>query len=284
MWWPSYPHPLVLAFLSTAEGKTNSDQEYDYLAPAGAGTRVYMRDRGVDTSHPDLQDTRTEWDWAVDLRMEMTDDDVLPPDYEGWMKGHGVCTTSLIGGGRLGVRSQKLRPLGEYEDQPNCCFDARWPCQSRIRTWKTECQKPPEQGPRCGQYPGHFSPISQKTDENALNLGDLVKILVNITPAGVDRKLTGANIDGWPSLLAANYDILFNCSWYSLGAAMISALVCQAHLNTRLSFVAVPKILSISILTLALSFLSTAICASLRAISLASTTRSLSFSRHMPSM
>lgn len=31
-------------FLSTAEGKPNSDQEYDYLAPAGAGTRVYMLD------------------------------------------------------------------------------------------------------------------------------------------------------------------------------------------------------------------------------------------------
>lgn len=64
----------------------------------------------------------------------MTDDDVLPPDYEGWMKGQGICTASLIGSSRLGVRSRKLRPLGEYEDQPNCCFDARWPCQSRIRT------------------------------------------------------------------------------------------------------------------------------------------------------
>lgn len=37
---------------------------------------TYMLDTGVDISHPDFQNTRIEWDWAEDVKMEMTDDDV----------------------------------------------------------------------------------------------------------------------------------------------------------------------------------------------------------------
>lgn len=97
-----------------------------------------MLDTGVDTSHPDLQDTRFEWDLAVDVKMERADDDgtCRLSMRDGWkLRGH--YTASLIGGSLLGAAS-----FGDYEDQPNCCFDAQWPWQSRNRNTKTSRGKP----------------------------------------------------------------------------------------------------------------------------------------------
>lgn len=96
------PAPIGLSFLSTAEGDSKSPQEYAYLSPAGAGIRLYMLDTGVDTSHQVFEGTRIEWDWAVDVKMEMTDDD-FPSIVQNRMEAQGTCAASLIAGNGVGV-------------------------------------------------------------------------------------------------------------------------------------------------------------------------------------
>lgn len=80
---------------------------------------------------------------------------------------------------------------------------------------KSQCPKSSKQGSSCGY--DSLAPFTEKPENRqyALGLGDLVNILVNIlqvvvvTSSGLDSKLSGsAEIDQWPSLLAAGYDIL----------------------------------------------------------------------------
>lgn len=100
------PATIGLSFLSTAEGDSKSLM-YDYLSPAGEGIYVYMLDTGVDTSHQAFEGTRIEWDWAVDVEMEMTDDD-FPSNVRNRMEG----AASLIAGNGVGVARNLERLLG----------------------------------------------------------------------------------------------------------------------------------------------------------------------------
>lgn len=118
----------------------------------------------MDTSHPDLQDIRIEWDWAVDVRMEMTDDDVLPPDYEGWMEVQGRCTASLIGGGRLGV-VKNLDRSAIMKINPTVASMLDGLAKVVLEVENRKARKLPSKGRVVVNIPRHFSPISQKTDD-----------------------------------------------------------------------------------------------------------------------
>lgn len=137
----------------------------------------------------------------------MTDDDVLPPDYEGWMEVQGRCTASLIGGGRLGV-VKNLDRSAIMKINPTVASMLDGLAKVVLEVENRKVRKLPSKGRVVVNIHRHFSPISQKTDDTRYSW----EISVNMTPAGVDRKLTGANIDGWHSLLPANYDIMFKCS------------------------------------------------------------------------
>lgn len=124
----------------------------------------------MDTSHPDLQDTRIESDWAVDVRMEMTDDDVLPPDNEGWMEVQGRCTASLIGGGRLGV-VKNLDRSAIMKINPTVASMLDGLAKVVLEVENRKARKLPSKGRVVVNISRHFSPISQKTDDTRYGWG-----------------------------------------------------------------------------------------------------------------
>ena len=206
------PAPIGLSFLSTAEGGSKSSQEYAYLSPAGAGIRVYMLDTGVDTSHQAFEGTRIEWDWAVDVKMEMTDDD-FPSIVQNRMEAQGTCAASLIAGNGVGV-TKNLERLVIVKINPTVAsvLDGLGKVVTEIS--KRNAQGLPSKGRVMVNFPGTF-PDKAENQQYSLQLKDLINVLVNIyqvivvTPVGIDINTTNyVDIDTWPSLLAADYNIL----------------------------------------------------------------------------
>lgn len=204
--------PIGLSFLSTAEGTTNSYHRYEYLSPAGAGIRVYMLDTGVDISHQTFRNTRIEWDWAVDVKMEMTDDD-FPSHILNRMEAQGTCTASLIAGNALGV-ARNLERLVIVKINPTIAsvIDGLGKVVSEVS--KRNTKGFPSKGRVVVNLPGSF-PDDVENRQYSLRLKDLVNVLVNIlqvivvTSAGIQADTTTyVDIDQWPSLLAADYNIL----------------------------------------------------------------------------
>lgn len=206
------PAPIGLSFLSTAEGDSKSVQLYDYLSPAGEGIYVYMLDTGVDTSHQAFESTRIEWDWAVDVRMEMTDD-FSPPVVRNFMEAQGTCAASLIAGHGMGV-TRNLERLVIVKINPTVAslLDGLGKVVTEVSSRNT--QGLPSKGRVVVNLPGAFTDKLENR-QYSLRLGDLINVLVNIyqvivvTAAGIDVNTPNyVDINSWPSLLAADYNIL----------------------------------------------------------------------------
>lgn len=150
-----------------------------------------MLDAGVDISHMDFTNTRIEWDWAMDVRMEMTDDD-LPANVAGWMESQGTCAGSSIAGGLLGVAKTLDRLVVMNTTQ---LLVRR--SMAVLKLQNRNAQNLPSKGRVVVRIPGTFG---QKPENRqySLRLGDLVNILVNIlqvvfvTSTGLDSKSTGS--------------------------------------------------------------------------------------------
>lgn len=184
----------------------------DYLSPAGAGIRVYMLDTGVDTSHPTFKSTRVEWDWAVDVKMEMTDDD-FPSNIVNWMEGQGTCAASLIAGNVLGV-ARNLERLVVVKINPTIASVLDGLGKVVTEVSKRNANNLPSKGRVVVTIPGSF-PDDVENRQYSLRLKDLVNVLVNIlqvivvTSAGIKVDTPNyIDVDQWPSLLAADYDVL----------------------------------------------------------------------------
>lgn len=94
----------------------------------------------------------------------MTDDDVLPPDYEGWMEVQGRCTASLIGGGRLGV-VKNLDRSAIIKINPTVASMLDGLAKVVLEVENRKARKLPSKGRVVVNISWHFSPISQKTDD-----------------------------------------------------------------------------------------------------------------------
>lgn len=206
------PATIGLSFLSTAEGDSKSFEVYNYLSPAGEGISVYMLDTGVDTGHQTFEGTRIEWDWAVDVKMQMTDDD-FPSNIQNRMDAQGTCAASLIAGNGVGV-ARNLERLVIVKINPTVASVLDGLGKVVTEVSKRNAQGRPSKGRVVVNLSGVF-PDKVENRQYSLKLKDLTNVLVNIhqvivvTPAGIDTNTPNyVDINSWPSLLAADYNIL----------------------------------------------------------------------------
>lgn len=192
-----------LAFLSTPWGKKNS-QSYAYLSPAGLGMRIFVLASGLNSHHNEFNAYRIDWLYAIEVNPREFDDSPKPVI-------SGTCAASLMIGKLMGVAKEARLTMVKTGLTVPSLIDAV------ARVLDTPQKSPSglqgSKGYTVLSISGSFDNIPE-ANEYVTQLQKLFNELVYIcqvivvTSAGANYKEPYANIDSWPSLLAAEIDII----------------------------------------------------------------------------
>lgn len=192
-----------LAFLSTPWGKKNP-QSYAYLSPAGLGTRIFVVASGLNTHNNEFYPNRIDWLYAIEVDPRQSDDSPKPVI-------SGTCVASLMIGKLMGVAKEAGLTMVKTGLSVPSLIDAVARVIDRLQNNPLTVQG--NKGYTVLSISGKFDNITE-ANEYVTQLQRLFNELVYkyqvivVTSAGTNHKEAYADIDSWPSLLAAEIDII----------------------------------------------------------------------------
>lgn len=192
-----------LAFLSTPWGKKNP-QSYAYLNPAGLGTRIFVVASGLNTHNNEFYPNRIDWLYAIEVDPRQSDDSPKPVI-------SGKCVASLMIGKLMGVAKEAGLTMVKTGLSVPSLIDAVARVIDKLQNNPLTVQG--SKGYTVLSISGKFDNIPE-ANEYVTQLQRLFNELVYkyqvivVTSAGTNHKEAYADIDSWPSLLAAEIDII----------------------------------------------------------------------------
>lgn len=192
-----------LAFLSTPLGKKNP-QSYAYLSPAGLGTQIFVVAPGLNTHNNEFYPDRIDWLYAIEADPRQSDDSPEPVI-------SGTCAASLMIGKLMGVAKERRLTMVKTELSVPSLIDAVARVVEKLQNSALGVQG--SKGYTILSISGRFENIPE-ADEYVTQLQRLFNELVYkyqtivVTSAGTHNKEAYADINSWPSLLAAEIDII----------------------------------------------------------------------------
>lgn len=197
-----YP-ATCLAFLSTPLGKKNS-QSYAYLSPAGLGTQIFVIASGLNTHNNEFYPDRIDWLYAIEVDPRQSDDSPQPVV-------SGTCVASLMIGKLMGVAKEARLTMVKAGLSVPSLIDAVARVIDKLQNNPLGVQG--SKGYTVLSISGKFDNIPE-ANEYVSQLQKLFNELVYkyqtivVTSAGTNDREAYADINSWPSLLAAEVDII----------------------------------------------------------------------------
>lgn len=198
----AYP-ATCLTFLSTPSGKKNP-QSYAYLSPAGLGTRIFVVAPGLNTHNNEFYPDRIDWLYAIEVDPRQSDDSPQPVV-------SGTCVASLMIGKLMGVAKEARLTMVKMGLSVPSLVDAVARVIDKLQNSPLGVQG--SKGYTVLSISGKFDNIPE-ANEYVTQLQKLFNELVYkyqtivVTSAGTNDREAYADISSWPSLLAAEVDII----------------------------------------------------------------------------